>query len=83
MAIVIDAMDLLYSNLFNIFCIVSSDSDFTRLASCIRENSIAVYDFGLNKIPESLIKACNKYIYLENLIKIEKTKLQIYLDVKL
>jgi uncharacterized LabA/DUF88 family protein len=49
MAIVIDAMDLLYSNLFDIFCIVSSDSDFTRLALRIRENGIAVYGFGLKK----------------------------------
>ncbi|WP_081303127.1 NYN domain-containing protein [Gilliamella sp. App6-5] len=72
MAIVIDAMDLLYSNLFDIFCIVSSDSDFTRLALRIRENGIAVYGFGLKKTPESLIKGCDKFIHLENLIKIEK-----------
>jgi uncharacterized LabA/DUF88 family protein len=72
MAIVIDAMDLLYSNLFDIFCIVSSDSDFTRLALRIKENGIAVYGFGLKKTPESLIKACDKFIHLENLIKIEK-----------
>ncbi|MWP63049.1 NYN domain-containing protein [Gilliamella sp. Pas-s25] len=72
MAMVIDAMDLLYSNLFDIFCIVSSDSDFTRLALRIRENGIAVYGFGSNKTPESLRKACDKFIYLENLTKIEK-----------
>lgn len=69
---VIDAMDLLYSNHFNIFCIISSDSDFTRLASRIRENGIAIYGFGTDKTPESLIKACDKFIYLENLTKIEK-----------
>lgn len=72
MAMVIDAMDLLYSNHFNIFCIISSDSDFTRLASRIRENGIAVYGFGTDKTPESLIKACDKFIYLDNLTKIEK-----------
>ncbi|MCO6546064.1 MAG: NYN domain-containing protein [Gilliamella sp.] len=55
-----------------IFCIISSDSDFTRLASRIRENGIAVYGFGNDKTPESLIKACDKFIYLENLTKNEK-----------
>ncbi|WP_208609983.1 NYN domain-containing protein [Gilliamella mensalis] len=71
-AMVIDAMDLLYSNLFDIFCIISSNSDFTRLALRIRENGIAVYGFGANNPPESLRKTCDKFIYLENSTKIEK-----------
>ena len=54
MAMVIDAMDLLYSNTFDGFCLVSSDSDFTRLASRIRENGIEVIGFGQNKTPEAV-----------------------------
>lgn len=65
MALVIDAMDLLYSNTFDGFCIVSSDSDFTRLASRIRENGLTVYGFGEKKTPESFRKACDKFIYTE------------------
>lgn len=68
MAMVIDAMDLLYSNTFDGFCIVSSDSDFTRLASRIRENGLTVYGFGQKKTPESFRKACDKFIYTENLL---------------
>ncbi len=67
MAMVIDAMDLLYSNVFDGFCIVSSDSDFTRLASRIRENGLIVYGFGQNKTPAPFRKACDKFIYTENL----------------
>ena len=67
MAIVIDAMDLLYSRIFDGFCIVSSDSDFTRLASRIRENGLSVYGFGERKTPEAFRKACDKFIYTENL----------------
>ena len=67
MAMVIDAMDLLYSRIFDGFCIVSSDSDFTRLASRIRENGLSVYGFGERKTPEAFRKACDKFIYTENL----------------
>lgn len=56
MALVIDAMDLLYSNTFDGFCIVSSDSDFTRLASRIRENGLTVYGFGEKKRPNHSAK---------------------------
>lgn len=65
MAMVIDAMDLLYSNTFDGFCIVSSDSDFTRLASRIRANGLMVYGFGQQKTPEAFRKACDKFIYTE------------------
>lgn len=65
MALVIDAMDLLYSGNFDGFCIVSSDSDFTRLASRLRESGHTVYGFGEKKTPEAFRKACDKFIYTE------------------
>src|SRR5262245_6492575 len=67
-ALVIDAMDLLHSGRFNGFCLVSSDSDFTRLASRIREQGIDVYGFGEQKTPESFRQACRRFIYTENLL---------------
>jgi uncharacterized LabA/DUF88 family protein len=66
-ALVIDAMDLLHSRRFNGFCLVSSDSDFTRLASRIREEGADVYGFGTQKTPESFRQACRRFIYTENL----------------
>ena len=65
MALVIDAMDLLYSGNFDGFCIVSSDSDFTRLASRLRESGRTVYGFGEKKTPEAFRKACDKFVYTE------------------
>ena len=65
MALVIDAMDLLYSGNFDGFCIVSSDSDFTRLASRLRESGLTVYGFGEKKTPESFRRACDKFVYVE------------------
>src|ERR1700749_2082198 len=66
-AMVIDAMDLLYSGRFDGFCLVSSDSDFTRLASRIRESGLTVYGFGERKTPQPFVAACDKFIYVENL----------------
>ncbi len=66
-AMIIDAMDLLYTKNFDGFCIVSSDSDFTRLASRIRESGIKVYGFGEQKTPKAFIGTCDKFIYTENL----------------
>jgi uncharacterized LabA/DUF88 family protein len=66
-AMVIDAMDLLYSGRFDGFCIVSSDSDFTRLASRLRESGLTVYGFGERKTPKPFVAACDKFIYIENL----------------
>jgi uncharacterized LabA/DUF88 family protein len=65
--LVIDAMDLLHSGRFDGFCLVSSDSDFTRLASRIREHGIDVFGFGEQKTPESFRQACRKFVYTENL----------------
>lgn len=66
-ALVIDAMDLLHSGRFDGFCLVSSDADFTRLASRIREEGVDVYGFGELKTPESFRQACTRFIYTENL----------------
>lgn len=66
-ALVIDAMDLLHSDRFDGFCIVSSDGDFTRLAARMREEGSAVYGFGEQKTPESFRQACLRFIYTENL----------------
>src|SRR4051794_16452617 len=66
-AMVIDAMDLLYSGRLDGFCIVSSDSDFTRLASRLRESGLTVYGFGERKTPKPFVAACDKFIYTENL----------------
>ncbi|HXS61960.1 MAG TPA: NYN domain-containing protein [Streptosporangiaceae bacterium] len=68
-AMVIDAMDLLYSGRFDGFCIVSSDSDFTRLAARLRESGLTVYGFGERKTPKAFVAACDKFIYIENLRK--------------
>ncbi|KAK8092888.1 NYN domain-containing protein [Apiospora kogelbergensis] len=66
-AMIIDAMDLLYTGKFDGFCIVSSDSDFTRLAARIRESGLVVYGFGERKTPEPFVASCDKFIYVENL----------------
>ena len=72
-ALVIDAMDLLHSGRFDGFCLVSSDSDFTRLASRMREQGADVYGFGAQKTPESFRQACRRFIYTENLLPAEVT----------
>ncbi len=66
--LVIDAMDLLHSGRFDGFCLVSSDSDFTRLAARIREEGVDVFGFGEQKTPESFRQACRRFIYTENLL---------------
>jgi len=62
-ALIIDAMDLLYTERFDGFCLVSSDSDFTKLASRIREEALTVYGFGEEKTPQPFVSACDKFIY--------------------
>ncbi len=64
-ALIIDAMDLLYTERFDGFCIVSSDSDFTRLASRIREAGLTVYGFGERKTPQPFVRACDRFIFVE------------------
>jgi uncharacterized LabA/DUF88 family protein len=62
---IIDAMDILYSEKVNGFCLVSSDSDFTRLATRLREAGMKVFGIGEKKTPEPFIVACDKFIYIE------------------
>lgn len=68
-ALIIDAMDLLYQKRLDAFCIVSSDSDFTRLASRLRESEMFVLGMGEQKTPRAFISACNKFVYLDLLHK--------------
>jgi uncharacterized LabA/DUF88 family protein len=70
-ALIIDAMDLLYSGNVDAFAIVSSDSDFTRLATRLRESGKTVFGLGQQKTPESLVAAVDRFIYLENLGRAE------------
>ncbi len=67
-ALVIDAMDLLHSGRFDGFCLVSSDSDFTRLAARIREQGVDAYGFGQRKTPEAFRQACKRFFFTENLM---------------
>jgi len=64
-ALIIDAMDLLHSKAVDGFCLVSSDSDFTRLATRIREAGLVVYGFGERKTPRPFVAACDKFVYTE------------------
>ena len=64
-AMIIDAMDLLHTGRFAGFCIVSSDSDFVRLAGRVREQGLAVYGFGERKTPRPFVTACDKFIYFD------------------
>jgi NYN domain len=65
-AMVIDAMDILHGGLFSGFCLVSSDSDFSRLASRIREQGLTVFGFGEHKAPKSFQKACHRFFFAED-----------------
>jgi uncharacterized LabA/DUF88 family protein len=73
-AMIIDAMDILYSEKVNGFCLVSSDSDFTKLATRLREAGLVVYGIGEKKTPSPFIVACDKFIYLEILETEEDNK---------
>ncbi|MDP1726612.1 MAG: NYN domain-containing protein [Bacteroidota bacterium] len=75
-AMIIDAMDILYSNKVDGFCIVSSDSDFTRLATRLREAGMRVIGIGEKKTPGSFIAACEKFIYIE-ILKHQETELPV------
>ncbi|CAA0108488.1 Uncharacterised protein [Halioglobus japonicus] len=72
-SLIIDAMDLLHEGRLDGFCIVSSDSDFTRLANRIREAGLVVYGFGEKKTPEAFVSACDKFVYTEILRKLKDT----------
>jgi uncharacterized LabA/DUF88 family protein/Fe-S-cluster formation regulator IscX/YfhJ len=70
-ALIIDAMDILYSGKVDGFCIISSDSDFTRLATRLREAGMKVFGIGQKKTPNPFIVACDKFIYMEIIPVIE------------
>jgi uncharacterized LabA/DUF88 family protein len=69
--LIIDAMDLLYAGNLDGFCIVSSDSDFTRLASRLKESGKRVYGFGEKKTPRPFVAACDRFIYVEVFAQVE------------
>ncbi len=71
-AMIIDAMDILHSGVVDAFCLVSSDSDYTRLATRIRETGIFVMGIGAKKTPKPFINACDVFVYTENLVEIKK-----------
>lgn len=75
-ALIIDAMDLLYLQHFDCFCIVSSDSDFTRLASRIREQGKYVIGIGEKKTPTSFVNACNEFLHIEPITKNQRELLK-------
>jgi uncharacterized LabA/DUF88 family protein len=64
-SLIIDAMDLMHTGRFDGMCLVSSDSDFTRLAQRLREEGLVVYGFGEQKTPDAFVQACDKFIYTE------------------
>lgn len=70
--LIIDAMDILYAEKVDGFCIVSSDSDFTRLAGRLKESGMEVIGMGEKKTPESFVHACSRFVYLENLLDVER-----------
>jgi len=81
-AMIIDAMDILYSEKVDGFCLVSSDSDFTRLATRLREAGMKVFGIGERKTPEPFIVACDKFIYIEILkAQSKETESQIEEDI--
>src|SRR5574340_338867 len=71
-AMIIDAMDILHSNVVNGFCLVSSDSDYTRLATRIRETGIFVMGIAEKKTPQPFVNACDVFVYTENLVAEKK-----------
>jgi uncharacterized LabA/DUF88 family protein len=75
-AMIIDAMDILHSGVVDGFCLVSSDSDYTRLATRIRETGIFVMGIGENKTPKAFVNACDLFVYTENLVEEKKATQQ-------
>lgn len=73
-AMIIDAMDILHSEKVDGFCLVSSDSDFTRLATRLRESGMLVIGIGEKKTPSPFIVACDKFVYIEVLAKVSKSE---------
>ena len=81
-ALIIDAMDLLHSRTISGFCIISTDSDFTRLAIRIREEGLFVMGIGRPETPESFVRACEVFVYTTNLISEQKEEQKPTADSK-
>jgi len=75
-AMIIDAMDIMHSGVVDGFCLVSSDSDYTRLATRIRETGIFVMGIGEKKTPKAFVNACDLFVYTENLVEEKKATQQ-------
>ena len=75
-AMIIDAMDILHTGVVDGFCLVSSDSDYTRLATRIRETGIFVMGIGEKKTPKAFVNACDLFVYTENLVEEKKAQQQ-------
>jgi len=75
-AMIIDAMDILHTGVVDGFCLVSSDSDYTRLATRIRETGIFVMGIGERKTPKPFVNACDVFVYTENLVAVKKVSAQ-------
>ena len=81
-AMIIDAMDILHSGVVDGFCLVSSDSDYTRLATRIRETGIFVMGIGEKKTPKAFVNACDVFVYTENLVEEKKATQQKQLQAR-
>jgi len=75
-AMIIDAMDILHGSVVDGFCLVSSDSDYTRLATRIRETGIFVMGIGEKKTPKPFVNACDVFVYTENLVTVKRPSVQ-------
>ena len=73
-AMIIDAMDIFYSGTVDAFCLVSSDSDYTRLATRIREQGIFVMGIGKKSTPRAFVNACDVFVYTENLVPADQLR---------
>ncbi len=82
-SLIIDAMDLLHEGKLDGFCLISSDSDFTRLANRIRESGLVVYGFGEKKTPEAFVASCDKFVHTEVLKSKKKSTKNESNNVKL
>ena len=80
---IIDAMDLLYTNRFDGFCIISSDSDFTALAIRIKEQGATVYGFGKKQTPKAFVNACSHFTYVENLHPVVESPVEVFKEIEL
>jgi uncharacterized LabA/DUF88 family protein len=81
-AMIIDAMDILHTGVVDGFCLVSSDSDYTRLATRIRETGVFVMGIGEKKTPKAFVNACDVFVFTENLVEEKKTVQQKQLQAK-